>query len=103
MIRGAHFEDVGVCFDFGHAHMMGTVTEAFQILRTYIRSTHVHDNAKDKDSHLWPGVGTIDWKEAMELLRSAPQTPPLLLELEGDEKVNPLEKLGETFEKLEAA
>jgi sugar phosphate isomerase/epimerase len=103
MIRGAHFEDVGVCFDFGHAHMMGTVTEAFQILRTYIRSTHVHDNAKDKDSHLWPGAGTIDWKEAMELLRSAPQTPPLLLELEGDEKVNPLEKLGETFEKLEAA
>jgi sugar phosphate isomerase/epimerase len=103
MIRGAHFEDVGVCFDFGHAHMMGTVSEAFEILRTYIRSTHVHDNAKDKDSHLWPGTGTIDWKEAMELLRSAPQTPPLLLELEGDEKVNSLEKLGPAFEKLEAA
>ena len=56
-----------------------------------------------KDSHLWPGQGTIDWKEAMELLRSAPQTPPLLLELGEDEKVNPLEKLGETFEKLETA
>ena len=61
---------------------------AFEILRNYIRSTHVHDNAKDKDSHLWPGQGTIDWKEAMELLRSAPQTPPLLLELGEDEKVN---------------
>jgi hypothetical protein len=36
-------------------------------------------------------------------LRSAPQKPPLLLELEGDEKVNPLEKLGATFEKLETA
>ena len=39
----------------------------------------------------------------MELLRSAPHTPPLLLELEEDEKVNPLEKLRSTFEKLETA
>jgi len=101
MIRGAHFDDVGVCFDFGHAHIMSSVREAFEILRALICSTHVHDNRKDKDLHLWPGDGTIDWKEAMELLRSAPQTPPLLLELESDEKVNPLEKLGAAFEKLE--
>src|SRR4249920_1180529 len=79
MIRGAHFDDVGVCFDFGHAHMAGSVREGFEILRNHIRSTHVHDNDKNKDSHLWPGQGTIDWKEAMTLLRTAPQTPPLLL------------------------
>jgi sugar phosphate isomerase/epimerase len=103
LIKGAHFDDVGVCFDFGHAHMEGSVREGFEILRNHIRSTHVHDNTKDKDSHLWPGEGTIDWKEAMELLRSAPQTPPLLLEIGEDEKVNALEKLGPTFDKLEAA
>ena len=103
MIQSAHFDDVGVCFDFGHAHITSSVREAFQILQKHISSTHVHDNAKDKDSHLWPGAGTIDWKEAMELVRSAPQRPPILLELEGDEKVNPLEKLGDAFEKLETA
>jgi sugar phosphate isomerase/epimerase len=103
MIRSAHFGDVGVCFDFGHAHIMSSVSEAFEILRGQISSTHVHDNVKDKDSHLWPGQGSIDWKQAMELLRTAPETPALLLELEGDEKVNPLEKLGQTFEKLETA
>lgn len=101
MIHGAHFDDVGVCFDFGHAHLMSSVRDAFEILQKYIRSTHVHDNAKDRDSHLWPGTGTIDWKGAMDLLRSAPQTPPLLLELEADEKVNPLEKLTGAFDKLE--
>ena len=101
MIKSAHFDDVGVCFDFGHAHIEGSVREGFEILRNHIRSTHVHDNAKDKDSHLWPGQGTIDWKEAIELLRSAPQTPPLLLELAEDEKVNALEKLGPAFEQLE--
>jgi sugar phosphate isomerase/epimerase len=82
--------------------MMSSVREAFEILRNQICSTHVHDNDKDKDLHLWPGQGTIDWKEAVELLRSAPQKPPLLLELGEDEKVNALEKLAETFDKLEA-
>ena len=103
MIHHAHFDDVGICFDFGHANMMSSVSEAFEILRPHIRSTHVHDNDRLKDSHLWPGQGNINWKEAMELLRSEPQKPPLLLELGEDEKVNPLEKLGETFDKLESA
>jgi sugar phosphate isomerase/epimerase len=30
MIRAAHFDDVGICFDFGHAHMMGSVSEGFR-------------------------------------------------------------------------
>jgi len=102
-IQSAHFEDVGVCFDVGHAHIMSDMPQAFDTLKNLIRSTHIHDNAKDKDSHLWPGQGSIDWKQAMELLRSAPHTPPLLLEIEGDEKLNPADKMGETFKKLEAA
>src|SRR5712672_3748733 len=55
MIHTAHFDDVGICFDFGHANMMTSVREAFEILRKQICSTHVHDNNKDRDSHLWPG------------------------------------------------
>ena len=102
-IHTSHFDDVGVCFDVGHARIMSNVSEAFETLKSHIRSTHVHDNAGDRDSHLWPGKGSIDWKQAMELLRSAPHTPPLLLEIEADEKVNPIEKMGEAFEKLEAA
>jgi sugar phosphate isomerase/epimerase len=102
-IHAAHFEDVGICFDFGHAHIMTSVAEAFEIAKPHIRSTHVHDNAKDRDSHLWPGSGSIDWKEAMERLRSAPHTPPLLLEIEHDDKINPVEKMGPAFDKLETA
>src|SRR5215469_5788135 len=102
-IHAIRFEDVGICFDFGHAHIMSNVTEAFEIAKPHIRSTHVHDNAKDRDSHLWPGEGTIQWREAMELLRSAPHVPPVLLEIEGDEKASPLEKIQSTFDKLETA
>jgi sugar phosphate isomerase/epimerase len=85
-IRLSHFDDVGVCFDVGHAHMMSNVAEAFEILKPHIRSTHVHDNKKDRDSHLWPGDGSIDWDEAAKLLQSATHKPPVLLELEGDEQ-----------------
>lgn len=102
MINGAHFGDVDVCFDIGHAHMAGKISEAFEILKQYIRSTHIHDNKKERDSHLWPGEGSIDWKEAMELLRTAPHVPPLLLEVEGEEHLNPVEKMQQTFDKLDS-
>jgi len=101
LIQTSHFDDVGVCFDVGHAHIMSNVAEAFEILKDHIRSTHLHDNAKDKDSHLWPGKGSINWTEAMQMLRSAPHTPPMLLEIEADEKVNPVERMGEAFSTLE--
>jgi len=102
-IQTSHFDDVGVCFDFGHAHLSNEVVQAFEILKNHIRSTHVHDNAGDRDAHLWPGKGSIDWKQAMELMRAAPHTPPLLLEIEADEKINPVERMAETFTELEKA
>lgn len=82
LITAAHFKDVGVCFDFGHAHLAEGVVAAFEIMKPLIRSTHVHDNARDRDSHLWPGEGSIDWGEAMGALAKAPLVPPLLLEIE---------------------
>jgi len=100
-IRTTHFDDVGVCFDCGHAHMMEGVAPAFETVKKHISSTHVHDNLKDKDSHLWPGKGSINWEETMQLLRTAPQVPPLLLEIEGDEKKHAGAELSATFRKLE--
>jgi sugar phosphate isomerase/epimerase len=85
-LRVSHFDDIGICFDFGHAHLAGDVAAAFEPIREYIHSTHVHDNAGDQDSHHWPGEGSIDWKQAMELLRRAPNVPPLLLEVEVPEE-----------------
>jgi len=102
-IKTMHFDDIGVCFDCGHAHMMNGIPEAFAILKNHICSTHVHDNNKDKDSHLWPGNGSIDWKQTMELLRTAPQKPPLLLEIDGEEKKSPSDEVSATFQKLEGS
>src|SRR5260221_255898 len=83
LLRVLRYPDLGVCFDTGHAHLMGGVDPAFELLKDRIRSTHVHDNKGDRDSHLWPGEGSIDWNKTMDGLRSAPQVPALLLEIEG--------------------
>jgi len=83
-IHVTHLQDVGVCFDVGHAHMGKGVAASFELLKPFIRSTHVHDNDGGRDAHLWPGNGKIDWKQTMDLLRQAPQIPPLLMEVEGD-------------------
>ena len=103
LLQAGRFVDIGVCFDLGHAHIMSSVKEAFDVLKDRIRSTHVHDNKKDHDSHLWPGSGSIDWKEAMSLLRTAQHVPPLLLEIEDTDVEKISEKMAEAFGKLEKA
>jgi sugar phosphate isomerase/epimerase len=57
--------DVGVCLDYGHAHLMGDLGEAIEELSGHLWTTHVHDNNGRQDDHLTPYAGTIDWDAAM--------------------------------------
>jgi len=74
-------------FDIGHAHLADFPEEerlekSFSPLRELVSSVHLHDNHGEKDEHLPPYDGTIDWPSAIRVLQSAPQTSlPLVLEL----------------------
>jgi sugar phosphate isomerase/epimerase len=93
-------------FDTGHAHIMGGVEPAFQMMQARIRSTHVHDNDGEQDSHLFPSKdrpGGIKWKETMHLLRSRQDQYPLLLELrEVPDMEHPLDEIRSVFDRLES-
>jgi sugar phosphate isomerase/epimerase len=102
-IRALHVGDLGVCFDVGHAHVMSSVAEAFELLKSHIRSTHIHDNKGEKDDHLFPGEGSIDWNEALRLLRTAPLVPPILMEVNGEGQKPVVDFFQEAFRKLELA
>ncbi len=96
--------DLGFCFDTGHANLMGGLEQEFEIMKSRIRSTHVHDNDGKKDSHLYPSLtdhGTIDWKKAMELLRSKQHQYPLMLELKDSPDINAFDGIPRVFEFLE--
>jgi sugar phosphate isomerase/epimerase len=107
LIQTLRFDDLGVCLDVGHAHLEPGVEEAFEALKPYVRSVHVHDNHGMKDEHLWPGEGSIDWARSVEQLRGAPQAPALVLELAGHPEGDPAfgktvaPRMLETWKKLE--
>jgi sugar phosphate isomerase/epimerase len=85
--------DLRFNFDIGHAHLAdgaeeNRITEAFEPLRELVASAHIHDNHGEKDEHLPPYEGTIDWPAATKLLKTAPESNlPLMLELK--EKIGP--------------
>jgi sugar phosphate isomerase/epimerase len=77
-------------FDIGHAHLADgpepeRIEKAFAPLRELAVSAHIHDNHGDKDEHLPPYDGSIDWESAVKILKSAAE-PDLALTLELKEK-----------------
>jgi sugar phosphate isomerase/epimerase len=76
--------DLKICFDTGHAHMAGGVQSAFRTLQERIAAIHVHDNHGDKDEHLLPFEGKIDWAQTARDFRSADVQFPILFELNSE-------------------
>jgi len=95
--------DLNFVFDLGHANLGEGVEPAYNVMRDRIRSTHVHDNDGKADRHLFPLLaegGTIDWKNAMDLLRTRADQYPLLLELKEAPEFS-LSTAVEVFDRLE--
>ena len=71
--RPEHFErfiqefghpNLGFCLDTGHALVAGGpegADEFFAVMAPHISAFHLADNAGDRDSHLAPGRGLVDW------------------------------------------
>ena len=81
ILNVGHFDDVGICLDLGHAHLSEGVAAALATLSDRIRTAHIHDNHGERDEHLWPGEGTIDFPAAYAGLRAAKQAPAGVLEI----------------------
>lgn len=59
-----------LCFDTGHANMFDKpIGEAIRELGArYLKIVHVHDNLGDRDSHLPPYSGNVNWADFCEAL-----------------------------------
>jgi sugar phosphate isomerase/epimerase len=73
--------NVGICFDFGHAHLEGDVSDALETVSEHLITTHVHDNRGRTDDHLVPFDGTIDWPAALTGLQKVGYDGAMMLEL----------------------
>ena len=72
---------IGLCMDFGHAHLLGDVADAIELAAEHLLTTHVHDNRRRNDDHLVPYQGTIDWPAALVTMQKIGYDGTYLLEL----------------------
>src|SRR5580700_9954561 len=102
-IADTHLHDLKLCFDSGHAHIEEGVQASFDAMRERVVSTHIHDNHGDKDEHLLPFEGTIDWDAALAGFASAPVELPFVFEIKAQASgTGPsLEQIREACDKLE--
>jgi sugar phosphate isomerase/epimerase len=72
---------VGICLDFGHAHLDGDLVDAIETVSEHVIATHVHDNRGRTDDHLLPFEGTIDWPAALTAMQKVGYEGTLMLEI----------------------
>jgi sugar phosphate isomerase/epimerase len=73
--------EVGVCLDFGHAHLDGDLIDAVETVSEHLITTHVHDNRGRIDEHLVPFEGTIDWMGALIAIQKVGYDGPMMFEV----------------------
>ncbi|HKV04346.1 MAG TPA: sugar phosphate isomerase/epimerase family protein [Candidatus Acidoferrales bacterium] len=101
-VKDTHLHNLGFCFDIGHAHIEGGVDAGFQLLRDRVVTTHIHDNHGEKDEHLLPWEGTVDWDAALGAFASSSEPLPLVLELKETSPGSPgLNQFRAAFDRLE--
>jgi sugar phosphate isomerase/epimerase len=96
--------DVGICLDYGHAHLMGDLAEAIETLSGHLWTTHVHDNGGRRDDHLVPYGGSINWDLAMMETQKIGYDGVMMFEVgaaPGSDPVDTLARCAKARERLE--
>ena len=71
-------------------------------MRDRVVTTHIHDNHGDKDEHLLPFEGTIDWDAAFAAFASAPDRCRWFSNSRRSGRANPsLDQIREACDKIE--
>ena len=74
-------DGVGICLDFGHAHLDGDVIDAVETVSEHLIATHLHDNRGRSDDHLLPFDGTIDWAGTLLAVQKIGYDGPFMFEI----------------------
>ena len=104
ILKIGHFDSTGVCLDLGHAHITVGVQQAIATFADRIVQVHVHDNHGQKDEHLWPGDGRIDWPATAAAITALPAPPAIVLDISSklpDEPAALTERIRKAFELMD--
>lgn len=69
-VQEINHPNLGMCLDTGHANVFADdCGDMVRLIAPVLKTLHVHDNMGDKDSHLPPYKGTINWEGFTSALR----------------------------------
>lgn len=72
---------VGICLDFGHAHLDGDLVDAVETVSGHLVTAELHDNRGRNDDHLIPFEGTIDWPSTLTVVQKVGYEGALVFEI----------------------
>ncbi len=99
-VKEMNDESFRICLDTGHVNVYDgklNIGDEVRRLGSYIKCLHVHDNKYNRDMHLMPYFGTIDWEGFVKGLRDIKYQGVFSLETNP-----PTELPGELFEQQSA-
>ena len=79
--RDLESKPIGICMDFGHAHLIGDAADAVETASEHLVATHVHDNRGRDDEHLVPYMGSINWDMVLMTMQKIGYDATYLMEL----------------------
>lgn len=70
-VREMNDDHFKICLDTGHSNFFPEVNlgDMVRKMGKDLKVLHVHDNMADRDFHLWPTKGVIDWSGFMQALK----------------------------------
>lgn len=74
---------VGICLDTGHAHLSGDLRTVAHKLSGHLWMMHATDNHGERDDHLPPGEGQIDWQQLLRQMADSRFSGAIILEIAG--------------------
>jgi sugar phosphate isomerase/epimerase len=77
--------DVGICLDTGHAHLSGDLRTVAHKLSGHLWMMHATDNHGQRDDHLPPGDGKIDWQRLLSQMARIGFSGAIILEVAGQD------------------
>ncbi|MBD3317307.1 MAG: TIM barrel protein [Chitinivibrionales bacterium] len=86
---------VGTCLDTGHAYLSREFDRVTYKLSGHLALIHASDNNGERDDHLPPGKGTIEWERFFLAITRTGFRGSIIMELAGKDNRDPDELLAE--------
>lgn len=82
LVQAIDSDHCRVCLDTGHVAVFPDLSVGEEVRRVgrHLRVLHLHDNPGDRDAHLYPTHGVIDWADTLRALDEVGYTGVLSLE-----------------------